>query len=394
MKTPFFSVVIPTRGRSFLVGNAIASVLRQTFPDVEVIISDNDDGDATQKAVATFQDNRVRYHRTGNLSMPDNWEAGGAQAQGEYVLFLADKQALKLRTLEDIHAALGRQPADCLKWLCDVLDDSHAITHLNREKCDGSTRLISSDEILRRFTTDRLGSVNQYIPLGQQGAFSRRLLEKIKSGPVGKLCPATNPDYTLAFQSLAFSDAVLYLDRAYTVTSIQHGNGQSSLVKSELFTRFIREVGGEGKICEFAPIKAITVHNNVYNDFLRLQKMIRGRLAQFPLSWTNYFLDCHEDILRSQQQGADRSQELTAWREALREQPIEVQQVVSAGLRVEETKQKDLHHRFKDLRRQLGFTTLEWAVKNRVNVWTGRNPNYRSVLDYVTREHEQHRAKS
>jgi len=37
MTTPFFSIGIPTKGRSFLVGGAIESALRQTFPDLEVI---------------------------------------------------------------------------------------------------------------------------------------------------------------------------------------------------------------------------------------------------------------------------------------------------------------------------------------------------------------------
>ena len=51
MNAPRFSVVLPTKGRSFLVGHAIRSVLAQTFPDFELIVTDNDDGDATRQAV-------------------------------------------------------------------------------------------------------------------------------------------------------------------------------------------------------------------------------------------------------------------------------------------------------------------------------------------------------
>src|SRR5439155_13901434 len=78
MTAPFFSVVIPTKNRSFLVGGAISSVLRQSFPDFGLVVVDNDDTDATQKVVASFDDPRVRHVRTGGLSMPDNWEAACA----------------------------------------------------------------------------------------------------------------------------------------------------------------------------------------------------------------------------------------------------------------------------------------------------------------------------
>ena len=84
MSTPFFSIVIPTKGRGFLVGGAIESVLRQSHPDFEVVVVDNDDADATAKAVGQFKDPRLRHHRTGGLSMPDNWEAACAQGRGEY----------------------------------------------------------------------------------------------------------------------------------------------------------------------------------------------------------------------------------------------------------------------------------------------------------------------
>ena len=38
MKSPFFSIIIPTKNRSFLVSKAIDSVLSQEFNDYELII--------------------------------------------------------------------------------------------------------------------------------------------------------------------------------------------------------------------------------------------------------------------------------------------------------------------------------------------------------------------
>ena len=51
---PLFTVVIPTRNRSQLVGLAIKSVFRQTFGNYEVVVVDNDTTDATRKVVSGF----------------------------------------------------------------------------------------------------------------------------------------------------------------------------------------------------------------------------------------------------------------------------------------------------------------------------------------------------
>ena len=60
MARPFFSIVIPTKNRSFLVGYAIQSVRRQSFDDYEIVIADNDDTEETRQVVGGFQDPRIR----------------------------------------------------------------------------------------------------------------------------------------------------------------------------------------------------------------------------------------------------------------------------------------------------------------------------------------------
>ena len=49
MSTPFFSVVIPTYNRSDLVTYAVESVLRQSFTELEVLVSDNGSTDGSQE---------------------------------------------------------------------------------------------------------------------------------------------------------------------------------------------------------------------------------------------------------------------------------------------------------------------------------------------------------
>ena len=397
MSTPFFSIVIPTKGRSFLVGDVIESVVSQTFSDWEIIVADNDDGNTTREVVAKFSDPRVRHHRTGGLSMPDNWDAGLAQARGEYVLLLADKQALKLRSLERVHAVLERQPAGCMRWLCDVLDDARRITLICREKCDGSVRLVPSDEILDRLANQPLNASNRLMPLGHFGGFHRDLLRRIRQGTVGRLCPPTNPDYTLAIQAMAYDDAVLCFDEPLAVTSTKNSNGRSWTLKTPASSQFMNELGGRERTFDLVPVKAAFVHNGVYNDYLRLQNQIQGRLARHPLNWPNYFLDCYHDMQGSVRLGVDMREELAAWSRALDEQTTAVQQSVRAELAAQDkARRKGLRHSLKEFRRVTGISRLEWAIKDRLYALTGRNQvgRFATPLEYVKWEHEQQRSQN
>ncbi len=69
---PLFSIIIPTKNRSQVLFQAITTVFRQTCPDWELIIVDNDDSDDTRAVCAGFHDTRLKYIRTGGLSMTDN----------------------------------------------------------------------------------------------------------------------------------------------------------------------------------------------------------------------------------------------------------------------------------------------------------------------------------
>ena len=88
---PILSVVIPTRNRAYLVGEAIESALNQRPGQVEVIVVDDGSTDDTAKVVTEKFGSQVRLLRT-----PDRSGAGAARnaglrvASGELVAFLDD----------------------------------------------------------------------------------------------------------------------------------------------------------------------------------------------------------------------------------------------------------------------------------------------------------------
>lgn len=91
MTRPLLSVVIPTRNRANLVGEAIESALCQKDGQVEVIVVDDASTDETANVLARSFGSRIRLlrmaHRRGAGAARN---AGVRQASGELVAFLDD----------------------------------------------------------------------------------------------------------------------------------------------------------------------------------------------------------------------------------------------------------------------------------------------------------------
>jgi GT2 family glycosyltransferase len=107
---PRISVVIPAYNAATTIGQAIDSILAQTYPAHEVIVVDDGSADVTGDAVAAYG-NRVIYLRQENAGPSAARNRGVQQARGEWIAFLdADDWYLPHRLLT--HAEMIRdQPA-------------------------------------------------------------------------------------------------------------------------------------------------------------------------------------------------------------------------------------------------------------------------------------------
>lgn len=90
---PLVSVILPTRNRADLVPGAMASVLAQSVPDLELIVIDDasDDGTSDYLAAAANRDGRVRIVRN---TVPQGGAGarneGIALSRGSWIAFLDD----------------------------------------------------------------------------------------------------------------------------------------------------------------------------------------------------------------------------------------------------------------------------------------------------------------
>ena len=111
---PLVSVVIPAYNAERTIGATLATVLGQTFQDIEVVVVDDGSTDATAGAATSLGDDRVRVVRQPNAGHAAARNTGIADARGRYIamidaddLWLPDKlerQLAILRAHEEVRA--------------------------------------------------------------------------------------------------------------------------------------------------------------------------------------------------------------------------------------------------------------------------------------------------
>lgn len=86
---PLVSVIVPTYNRAHFIGEAVQSVLSQTYVNLELIVADDGSTDNTSEIVHSIRDPRIHYvvlPHSGLPAAPRNRAI--AQSSGEFIAFL------------------------------------------------------------------------------------------------------------------------------------------------------------------------------------------------------------------------------------------------------------------------------------------------------------------
>jgi glycosyltransferase involved in cell wall biosynthesis len=85
------SVIVLTYNRARLVTGTIDSILGQSYRDFELIVVDNFSTDDTEKVIAGYSDERIRYFKNDNGGLiAVNRNYGIGRARGDYIAFCDD----------------------------------------------------------------------------------------------------------------------------------------------------------------------------------------------------------------------------------------------------------------------------------------------------------------
>lgn len=140
------SVIIPTYNRSEYLKQAIESAVRQTYPHIEIIVSDDCSPENPQALVESFQDPRIRFRRNAkNLGIALNVTGAFKAAKGKYVASLNDDDLWNEDFLAKLVPHLDAN-SDLIAAFCDhyVIDSA------------GNIDPVKTEENTRQWKRDRL----------------------------------------------------------------------------------------------------------------------------------------------------------------------------------------------------------------------------------------------
>ncbi|WP_372966645.1 glycosyltransferase family 2 protein [Marinobacter sp.] len=154
-KTPLVSVITPTYNRADFIGEAVESVLAQTYPHFEFLIVDDGSEDNTDDVLKPYlADSRIRVFRQENQGQSIARNLALAEAKGEYICFLDSDNYWPKDKLEQQVRLFAEFPDT------DVLYGDNVI--INEEGCEVSRNNMSrySGNIARHMIKDNCVAMN------------------------------------------------------------------------------------------------------------------------------------------------------------------------------------------------------------------------------------------
>ncbi|MGF2034435.1 MAG: glycosyltransferase family 2 protein [Nostoc sp. CmiVER01] len=162
---PLVSVIIPTYNRPEYLKQAITSAVKQTYQNIEIIVSDNCSPENPQELVASFGDSRIIFWRhQQNVGMLANQQHGFKIARGKYVASLHDDDIWNEDFLAKLVPPLEAN-SELILAFCDqyIIDANSIINHAGTEE---NTRGYKRDKLAKGIHQPfyKIGLVDKSIP--------------------------------------------------------------------------------------------------------------------------------------------------------------------------------------------------------------------------------------
>lgn len=326
---PFFSVMVPTRNRARLLPYALQSVLDQSFRDFELIVSNNSSSDDTEEIAQNMGAGQIRYFRTDKrLPMHESLEFALGKTSGEWIVYLADDDALYPNALQKIYEVIQQRPTEVVSWnLAGFGLENHPQPEIRGQITlhPGSGRAleISSHAQLRKVFA--LGAVDPATPRIQNSCCHRRLVERIKAD-LGCFFFPPSPDYTACASMLARTAMFTYIDLDLVMVgdgAKRNGFAASYGLPSE-HPGLSEDFGGK-QMFQYVPLSQHTDTNWIAECLLQMKQKMPNELAGCDIDWANYFKGCYFGLAGLEASGLDVAVSWNEYYAALAVQPPEIQ---------------------------------------------------------------------
>jgi glycosyltransferase involved in cell wall biosynthesis len=109
MKTPFFSIIIPTFNSENTLNVALLGIVNQDFIDFEVLIIDNLSTDRTVSLAKELNDNRIKIYSGKDFGIYDAMNKAIHLAKGNWLYFMgSDDRLYDREVLENIYNVIKK----------------------------------------------------------------------------------------------------------------------------------------------------------------------------------------------------------------------------------------------------------------------------------------------
>lgn len=192
------SVIIPTYKRPDMIARAVNSVLNQTYPNIEIIVVDDNDPSfperkATEEIMKQYEDNpKVAYiqhecNKNGSAARNTGWRL----AKGEYITYLDDDDEISPRKIQaqvECLEALDDSWGACYTAYHTLMQDGAIQKSCTNHSGDVYLRALmrtfyvgsGSNVLLRKKVVDEIGGYDEEFKRNQDIEFMARAFEKCK----------------------------------------------------------------------------------------------------------------------------------------------------------------------------------------------------------------------
>jgi len=150
MVYPKVSVCMPVYNGENYIGQAIDSLLRQTFSDFEIVIVD-DSNDSTAQIINSYRDPRIRYFKNSSrLTSVKAYNQGVIYAKGKYIKVMHHDDVLMPGCLELQSKILDNDPEVAFVFNdCYIIDNKSDIIFERRLRFKPG--VVGKKEVLKKF---------------------------------------------------------------------------------------------------------------------------------------------------------------------------------------------------------------------------------------------------
>jgi glycosyltransferase involved in cell wall biosynthesis len=237
---PKVSIVIPTRERSRTLVHTLKTCTSQTYPNLEIIVSDNFSQDDTKEVVQSLRDSRIKYINTGErISMSHNWEFALSYVTGDFVTYVGDDDGFLPEAISELVKILRKAEAKAISWRWASYFWPDCINEASR-----SLLMVPvSGHLEERDTRTVLGKVLNFecgyneLPFLYKGIICRRVVDNIRELSGGSFFHSINPDMYSAIAISAVVDKYIYSTIPFSLNGTSsYSNGASQFNREKSST--------------------------------------------------------------------------------------------------------------------------------------------------------------